>query len=404
MEAGECGSFNYQIFTSCDGELGEAICMEAMIFPDTLCEQIDPAWSGASLELSSMCGVDSLYFTITNTGSEGMVNPLEFTVIEDGVMMLQVFDGPVLGSGGSYTIAVPANGSTHVLAMPQVEGHPGMSAPLLAIEGCGTNSNGEFSTGYLLQYPQDDADHFISIFCLEITGSYDPNDKQGFPIGYGDARYIELGQDLEYLIRFQNTGTDTAFTVRIEDVIPDKLDLSTFRPGTASHPYEVSFLSDTVVFLFPNIMLPDSNVNEPLSHGFVKFNIQQKSSNQLGDVIENAADIYFDFNDPVRTNTTLHLLGEDFIVLPNTEADKDDIRIFAFPNPASGETTLYFSREMPFGNFNLQLFDLTGRVVKRQSLNILDGKIQLSGLAAGMYFYRVNVEGVMIGLGKLTVK
>ena len=404
VEAGECGSFTYQIFTSCDVQLGEALCMEARVFPDTLCGPIDPLWSGASLELMSQCGMDSLYFTIINTGVGAMIASLEFVVIEDGVMMLQILDGPTLGVGESYTIAVPSNGSTYVLEVPQVEGHPGESAPLLAIEGCGTNNSGEFSTGYFLQYPQDDGDHFISIFCLEATGSFDPNDKQGFPIGYGDERFIELGQELEYFIRFQNTGTDTAFTVRIEDVISDKLDLSTFRPGTSSHPYEVSFIGDTVVFLFPNIMLPDSNVNEPLSHGFVKFNIQQSSSNKLGDIIENTADIYFDFNDPVRTNTTLHLIGEEFIALNTGETTENNFQIIAYPNPASGETTLFLTGDIPTGDLNLHLFDMTGRLVKYQSLNSTNENIQLSELASGLYLFQLNVEGVMIGHGKLAVQ
>ena len=401
---GECSSFAYQIFTSCDGLLGEAVCMEAKIFPDTLCAPIDPSWSEASLELNSECDGDSLYFTISNIGAGAMNGPLEFVVIEDGVMMLHVEDGPALGVGVTYIIAVPANGSTYILEVPQVEGHPGESAPLLAIEGCGSNNSGGYSTGFFLQYPQDDRDDFISIFCLEITGSYDPNDKQGFPIGYGEERFIELGQDLEYFIRFQNTGTDTAFTVRIEDVISDKLDLSTFRPGTASHPYEVSFFSDTVVFLFPDILLPDSNVNEPLSHGFIKFNIQQMSSNELGDVIENNADIYFDFNDPVRTNTTLHLLGEEFIASSGTEVIEDNIQIFAYPNPTSGETTLYISGDIPKGDLNLQLFDLTGRLVKSQQMDLLSDKIITSDLATGLYLYNLNVQGKRLGQGKLAVE
>ena len=61
-------------------------------------------------------------------------------------------------------------------------------------------------------------------------------------------------------------------------------------------------------------MLPDSNVNEPASHGFIKFRIQQKASNPTGARIENTAAIYFDYNAPVLTNTTWHTIGNDFII------------------------------------------------------------------------------------------
>ena len=66
-------------------------------------------------------------------------------------------------------------------------------------------------------------------------------------------------------------------------------------------------------FIFNNIQLPDSNVNEPASHGFVKFKINQRANNPLGTVIENKAGIYFDFNEAVITNSTHHVLGENFV-------------------------------------------------------------------------------------------
>jgi hypothetical protein len=59
-----------------------------------------------------------------------------------------------------------------------------------------------------------------------------------------------------------------------------------------------------VAWTFDNILLPDSNVNEPESHGYVKFTIELKDSIPQDTKIENFAGIYFDFNDPVITNTT----------------------------------------------------------------------------------------------------
>jgi hypothetical protein len=61
-----------------------------------------------------------------------------------------------------------------------------------------------------------------------------------------------------------------------------------------------------VRFVFENIMLPDSNVNEATSHGFVKFTIHPRSDVPLGTSIPNSAAIYFDFNEPVITNTSIH--------------------------------------------------------------------------------------------------
>ncbi|MFH0864797.1 MAG: two-component regulator propeller domain-containing protein, partial [Bacteroidota bacterium] len=56
-----------------------------------------------------------------------------------------------------------------------------------------------------------------------LTGSYDPNDKS-VDKGTKENGYTLLGEELTYTVRFQNTGTDTAFTVQIRDTIDSDLD------------------------------------------------------------------------------------------------------------------------------------------------------------------------------------
>ena len=129
-----------------------------------------------------------------------------------------------------------------------------------------------------------------------LTCAYDPNDKQVEPFGYGDENYTLFEDVLDYTIRFQNTGTDTAFTVIVEDVLDPNLDLHTFRPKGASHDYEIVFLeNDTIHFVFNDIMLPDSNVNLIESNGYIRFTISLEADIPLGTVITNDAAIYFDF-------------------------------------------------------------------------------------------------------------
>ena len=107
-----------------------------------------------------------------------------------------------------------------------------------------------------------------------ITGSVDPNDKQVWP---HDRYDLAVDSVLDYTIRFQNTGTDTAFTVVITDTLRSELDMGTFQAGASTHPCTISFMPDrVVVWGFANILLPDSNVNEPLSHGFIGFRIRPR--------------------------------------------------------------------------------------------------------------------------------
>lgn len=145
----------------------------------------------------------------------------------------------------------------------------------------------------------------------EVGGSYDPNDKQVFgPDGHSaDGPISANTMDLSYLIRFQNTGTDTAFNIIVRDTIDAQLDMSTFEIKASSHPVQAHILESRIVeFLFSNILLVDSFHNERLSHGFVEYAIRRKPNLSIGSVIRNMAHIYFDFNLPVATNRTATLL------------------------------------------------------------------------------------------------
>lgn len=143
-----------------------------------------------------------------------------------------------------------------------------------------------------------------AFLCLENRGSYDPNDKIIFLNGIAGDSIIESDDDIEYLIRFQNTGTDTAITVRIEDKLSNNFYVRSAYPVAASHDFNWTLEQNRLIVEFDNILLPDSTINEPASHGFVKFEIKVDSSMTApGSIIENSADIYFDFNEPIKTNT-----------------------------------------------------------------------------------------------------
>ena len=142
---------------------------------------------------------------------------------------------------------------------------------------------------------------------VEVTGSYDPNDKLAVT-NTGKTELWQLGTDewIDYTIRFQNTGTDTAFTVVITDTLPSNLDPGSIIIGAASHSFTWELRdAGTLKFYFLNILLPDSNVNEPRSHGFVGFRIRPRLPLLPGEEISNIANIYFDFNPPVITEPSV---------------------------------------------------------------------------------------------------
>jgi uncharacterized repeat protein (TIGR01451 family) len=141
-----------------------------------------------------------------------------------------------------------------------------------------------------------------------VSCAYDPNDIQGDPVGYTDNHFILEDTEIEYRIRFQNTGNAPAQNVRIENLIDiEKLDISTFQPTSASDPMTVNVDDNGMVnFMFNGIMLPDSGSNFLESIGSLTYKIRTKPGVSPGDIIENTAGIYFDSNPPIITNTAFH--------------------------------------------------------------------------------------------------
>lgn len=307
----ECGSFSVQVEVGCDAALGQTHCSEALVFPNEYCGPVDPLWDGSDLEVTGNCDADSVRFQVENVGDD-MSDPAEFIVIEDDMIMFEGQQPLLLNSQETFHFTVPANGSTWRLELDESPFNPLDQIAAAVVEGCVTGSNG-FTTGFVTMFPLSQ-NSVKDIDCQANIGSYDPNDKIGYPNGACAAHYIEPNQDIEYRIRFQNTGTDTAFTVVVKDTLPLSLDPAGLVLGASSHPFDFDLSGDGVAtFTFNNILLPDSTTNEQASHGFVRFSIPQKPDNQIGTIIENTAAIYFDFNDPVATNTYRHTVAEDFL-------------------------------------------------------------------------------------------
>jgi uncharacterized repeat protein (TIGR01451 family) len=143
-----------------------------------------------------------------------------------------------------------------------------------------------------------------------IACAIDPNDKLVEPNIPDYLNYTLFGDTIKYTVRFQNTGTDTAFTVRIEDFLDPDLDWSSLRLLGSSHPYEASLdlESGKLSFLFENILLPDSSTNEAASHGLVHFSLKHEVDLPEKTLIRNTAGIFFDYNAPIITNTVENIL------------------------------------------------------------------------------------------------
>ena len=244
-------------------------------------------------------------------------------------------------------------------------------------------------------------------YSSEIRCAFDPNDKLVTPSRATDQssgfeqNYTLFDEILEYTIRFQNTGNDTAFTVVLEDQLDANLDWSTFQPIIASHPYEVLLNNDGLVtFTFSNILLPDSTTNELLSHGFISYKIAAKQNLAENTLVENSAAIFFDFNPPIITNTTNNVMVSFLPTSTNTiELSSFDL-LKVYPNPFDQQLYVNFEATENIENFSLHFYDLAGKLL--QSLPLSSSEISTSKWEKGLYVFKlVNAEGNMLSYGKV---
>jgi len=229
--------------------------------------------------------------------------------------------------------------------------------------------------------------------CHALIGAFDPNDLQVAAQNFNQEGFvmaddIDDNDELTYLIRFQNTGNDTAYNVKIKDLLPQELNPATIVPGAASHNYNWLVLNGELIFDFLMINLPDSFTNEPLSHGFVKFKIQQNAGNLPGTVITNQAGIYFDFNAPIITNQT-------FNTIPLATSISTQARDVMFmPNPVKDQLQLVLPFET-IGNTSIQIFDVVGKNIQTQSINNKVESIDCNDLSKGIYMARIMHNGAV---------
>lgn len=407
---GYCGSFqiNGTLDTACDlAWRGRVHCATAHIYPDTICV----GWAGPQLQVEGRCVNDSVSFRIHNVGQQAMSGPRNPLVLIDNFILNTGSSVNLAAGASSPWVYYPATGVTYRVEIDQEVTYPwGLSAAAV-VEGCvDTNlANTTVSTGMVNTFSLDNGAPYFSIDCQPNVGSYDPNDKQAFPTGYGLANYIKVNEDLKYRIRFQNTGTSRARRVVLIDTLSPYLDPETIVPAVASHPYMWYVREGNILEIyFNNINLPAARFDSLGSQGFIDFKIKQQPNNPLGSVINNKAAIYFDFNPPIITNTVFHTIDENFITfvnLPSLEQG-DDLTVLAFPNPFDQATTLRVKDSKNYQELHVQVYNALGQLMDQVSNTTGEQEItiQRKNLPTGIYFYRLEGDGQLLHAGQLSVQ
>ena len=312
---------------------------------------------------------NNVYISVENIGTESTLAALDFTFdntqtwVSSGIVPnTQVGNNatwsPTIAPGGVWGIAVTLNTDAGIA----------IGTPLLHT----------FSATPALQ-DTTPADNTITWNGI-VVGAVDPNDKQVAPDAMTPAQ-IQAGGKLEYTIRFQNTGTFPASRVIITDTLSADLLWNTMELVSTSHTTEWYIHQGVLHFIMDPINLPDSTSDEVNSHGYVKFLMTPVSTLLNGATIENVANIYFDFNEPVITEAAIFTVDQSVGVVENAVPG---FRLF--PSPASEQLTIQLDTPDAF----LEVRATDGRLLKAQRMIGTQVVLAISDLDNGLYVISVE--------------
>lgn len=222
-----------------------------------------------------------------------------------------------------------------------------------------------------------------------LVGSFDPNDKTCL-----EGNLLEnakIGDYLHYLIRFQNTGSFYAENITVVDSIDSaKYEISSLQMLETSHNVNAKINNSVLQCYFENIMLLDSFTDEPASHGYILFKIKTKASLPQNSQVKNKAEIYFDYNLPVITNTEITTFSDN-VSLENGQ-QKQTFK--CYPNPVQDILTIESEK---LGDFII--LNVMGEILLQKKIQGKEN-IDISIFAKGMYF----IQAKNTGIGQVFVK
>lgn len=213
-------------------------------------------------------------------------------------------------------------------------------------------------------------------------GAYDPNDINE---AHGsEILFADFGPDdyLYYTIRFQNTGTANANRVSILNYLPIELDENTLVMLNSSHNYNLTRTGSGLKWFFDNINLVPQSVNNDDSQGYVTFKIKPTAGYAVGTLIENTAEIYFDSNPAIITNTF------ETLFVSVLDSESNSISNFAvYPNPTNNILNIQNKDNGVISK--ITLIDILGKTIKTSTYNSSEVSLDISTLNPGIYFVEI---------------
>ncbi len=281
----------------CDLDLFSVNCFEVEVYPKVSCNDDISNYAGSNLELISNCNGDNLNIEIRNNGAD-MAEQTNYSIFNNG---FEFESGSILlKHNESVNFQYAPMGNTISLIAEENKENPLNSKEVISIEGCGSQSNGNFSKGFKRMFIGSNTDPWRSSSCMEIRDFSSKNRIFEIPRGLG--YYHVFGTDkeqFEFALMFKNESEYplTDFTI---EIVPDSyFDPGSFKKTMSSHQLIDPVLKENTIIL--------KNGNEKIDAGenlYFRFKINKK------EVVNNIN--FCSINATIKSNGNNYILSPGF--------------------------------------------------------------------------------------------
>jgi hypothetical protein len=228
---------------------------------------------------------------------------------------------------------------------------------------------------------------------LNVLAAYDPNDIQHIRGNLISENSVVASEPFVYLIRFQNEGNYETSFIHVRDTLgTDFIQTSVNTLASSHYPVNLSVNQEGVIdWFFPSIQLLPSSENEEQSKGWILFEVVPVNTLTNGMYVANNANIYFDFNSAIITNTDTTFIGSlgglASIVIP---------KITLSPNPADEIVEIKWGQTLK-GPGEITIWGIEGKILN--TFQVKEGlhsrRIPTDQLTSGLYFVSFKCEGAI---------
>jgi|GEM_PF-657002 len=216
----------------------------------------------------------------------------------------------------------------------------------------------------------------VFTFGQRVLSAFDPNYKTCLQ---GDVVPVTtIGDYLYYAINFENTGTEQAQDIIIQDVLdPLMFDRSSLQILSSTHPVTARSSSQGITLVFQTINMDSGG------HGNILLKVRSRGNLVEGSTVSNMADIYLNYRTSIPTETA-HTTFEALSVGEPSEG----VSVNLYPNPVEHSFTVKSDNEIK----SLQLLDIQGRLLQVKMVGAKDAVLDISNRETGVYFVKVTTE------------